>query len=99
MTMIDNFCSRNELKKNDDNYIVSDDTQVGIEFAFNEMNKANKGAEVCTGVADDSYMLRKAEEHIEKLNCELKEKEAAIMEHVRRWQFYEQIVKNLTTFK
>ena len=56
-------------------------------------------AETATGVADTDFMLRKAEEHIRKLTCELKEKEYAINEHVRRWQFYEQIVKNLTTFK
>lgn len=56
-------------------------------------------AETTTGVADTEFMLRKAEEHIQKLTCELKEKEYSINEHVRRWQFYEQIVKNLTTFK
>ena len=50
-------------------------------------------------VADTQFMLKRAEEHIYKLTCELKEKECAINEHVRRWQFYEQIVKNLTTFK
>ena len=50
-------------------------------------------------IADTQFMLRRAEEHIHKLTCELKEKECAINEHVRRWQFYEQIVKNLTTFK
>ena len=52
-----------------------------------------------TGVADIEHMLMNAERHIEKLTCELKEKEYAIQEHIRRWQFYEQIVKNLTTFK
>lgn len=52
-----------------------------------------------TTVADTEAMLRNAERHIHKLQCELKEKEYAINEHVRRWQFYEQIVKNLTTFK
>lgn len=56
-------------------------------------------AEKNTGVADTEYMLMNAERHIEKLMRELKEKEYAIQEHVRRWQFYEQIVKNLTTFK
>ncbi len=56
-------------------------------------------AEKNTGVADTEHMLMNAERHIEKLRCELKEKEYAIQEHVRRWQFYEQIVKNLTTFK
>tara|TARA_R110000737_G_scaffold353117_1_gene402439 strand:- start:15267 stop:15455 length:189 start_codon:yes stop_codon:yes gene_type:complete len=50
-------------------------------------------------VADDAYMLKKAEEHIKKITCELKEKEYEINEQVRRWQFYEQIVKNMTTFK
>jgi hypothetical protein len=49
-------------------------------------------------VADTQFMLTRAEQHIHKLTCELKEKEYAINEHVRRWQFYEQIVKNLTTF-
>ena len=50
-------------------------------------------------VADDAFMLQQANQHIEKLNAELKEKEGAIIEHVRRWQFYEQIVRNLTTFR
>ena len=62
-------------------------------------NKSNEDIELSTAVADDSFMLRKAEDHIHKLNTELKEKEYEISEHVRRWQFYEQIVKNLTTFK
>lgn len=44
--MIDDFCARNELKKNDDDYIVNNDTQVGIEFAFEQMNKANKGKQL-----------------------------------------------------
>lgn len=43
--------------------------------------------------------LRSAEQHIQKLTLQLKEKECEIHEHVRRWKFYEQIVKNLTTFK
>ncbi len=52
-----------------------------------------------TGVADTEHALMNAERYIEKLTYELKEKECAIQEHVRRWQFYEQAVKNLTTFK
>jgi hypothetical protein len=59
----------------------------------------NEDLEMATGVADDSLMLKRAEEHIQKLTHELKEKEYQIQEHVRRWQFYEQIVKTLTTFK
>ena len=57
------------------------------------------GVEKNTCVADTEFMLRNAEQHIQKLQHELKEKEWSISEHVRRWQFYEQIVKNLTTFK
>jgi hypothetical protein len=64
------------------------------------MNDENKSiACEVNEVADTQFMLKRAEEHIHKLTCELKEKEYAINEHVRRWQFYEQIVKNLTTFK
>lgn len=48
---------------------------------------------------DDVAMLRNAERHIEKLTIELKDKDAQIEHHLKRWQFYEQIVKNLTTFK
>ena len=62
-------------------------------------NCAEMDVEENTGVADIGHMLRNAEQHIHKLTCELKEKECAISEHVRRWRFYEQIVKNLTTFK
>jgi 23S rRNA C2498 (ribose-2'-O)-methylase RlmM len=36
---------------------------------------------------------------IEELTCKLKEKEFEIQSHVEKWQFYEQIVRNLTTFK
>tara|TARA_R110002012_G_scaffold320296_1_gene543106 strand:+ start:238 stop:546 length:309 start_codon:yes stop_codon:yes gene_type:complete len=65
-----------------------------------EMDKDMEMAvEKNTGVADTERTLMNAERHIEKLTCELKEKEYEIQEHVRRWQFYEQIVKNLTTFK
>ncbi len=56
-------------------------------------------AEKNTCVADTEHMLMNAERHIEKLTRQLKEKECEIQEYVRRWQFYEQIVKNLTTFK
>jgi hypothetical protein len=59
----------------------------------------NKDLEMKSGVSDDSLMLKRADEHIQKLTHELKEKEHQIQEHVRRWQFYEQIVKTLTTFK
>jgi hypothetical protein len=65
------------------------------------MNDENKSiaCEVNEVAADTQSMLTRADEHIHKLTCELKEKEYAINEHVRRWQFYKQIVKNLTTFK
>ena len=64
------------------------------------MNKdIEMAAERNTCVADTEHMLMNAERHIEKLTCQLKEKEYEAQEHVRRWQFYEQIVKNLTTFK
>jgi hypothetical protein len=59
----------------------------------------NKVLKVTNCVSDDSLMLKRAEDHIQKLTHELKEKEYQIQEHVRRWQFYEQIVKTLTTFK
>ena len=71
------------MKKQKDNLVESEDA---MEEAINDL-------------ANDSFMLKKAERHIQKLECELKEKEFAIGEHIRRWQFYEQIVKNLTTFK
>lgn len=64
------------------------------------MNKdMEMAAEKNTCVADTEHMLMNAERHIEKLTCQLKEKEYEVQEHVRRWQFYEEIVKNLTTFK
>ena len=50
-------------------------------------------------VADTEHMLMNAEQHIEKLTCQLKEKELEIHEHVKRCEFYEQLIKNLTTFK
>ncbi len=56
-------------------------------------------AEKNTGVADTEHMLRNAEQHIQKLMCELKEKEYAIQHMCTKADFYEQIVKNLTTFK
>lgn len=40
--LIDEFCRRNELSKRDDDYIVSDDTQVGIEFAYEKMLDGNQ---------------------------------------------------------
>ncbi len=51
------------------------------------------------GAVDSERLLMNAERQIEKLTRRLEEKEYEIQEHVRRWQFYEQIVKNLTTFK
>jgi hypothetical protein len=35
--IIEDFNRRANLKKNDDNHIVTDDTQVGIEFCFEKM--------------------------------------------------------------
>ena len=67
---------------------------------MSDMDETECDAIKCTsGVASDSDMLMRAEHYIEKLKMELKEKECAINEHVKRWQFYEQIVRNLTTFK
>ncbi len=64
------------------------------------MNKDTEmTAEKNTCVADTEHTLMNAERHIEKLTGQLKEKEYEMQEHIRRWQFYEQIVKNLTTFK
>ena len=37
--IINEFSARNELPKNNDDYIVNDDTQVGIEFAFEQIKK------------------------------------------------------------
>ncbi len=44
-------------------------------------------------------LLQDTEEYIEKLQRELKMKSVEIMDHVRKWQFYEQAIKNMTTFK
>jgi hypothetical protein len=60
---------------------------------------AKMTAEKSTGVATTDRMLIDAERHIEKLTHQLKEKECEIQEHVSRRQFYEQVVRNLTTFK
>ena len=59
----------------------------------------SEDVELSTCVADTEFMLRKANEHIEKLNCELKEKEYSLQYMCSKASFYEQIVKNLTTFK
>ena len=40
--IIAEFEKRNNLKKSDDNYIVNDDTQIGIEFCFSEMMEGNQ---------------------------------------------------------
>jgi len=40
--IIEDFNGRSDLKKNDDNYIVIDDTQVGIEFCFEKMMDGNQ---------------------------------------------------------
>ena len=37
--LIDEFNRRNDLPKSDDDHIVNDDTQVGIEFALEEAFK------------------------------------------------------------
>jgi hypothetical protein len=65
----------------------------------NKTSAVNEDLKMESGVSDDSLMLKRAGEHIQKLTHELKEKERQIQEHVRRWQFYEQIVNTLTTFK
>lgn len=48
---------------------------------------------------DTQEMLNRAEARISKLESEVKEAHAEIEYHIKKWQFYEQIVKNLTTFK
>lgn len=50
-------------------------------------------------VADSESMLNRANEYIIKLEAQLKEKTAEINFHIERCQFYEQALKNLTTFK
>jgi hypothetical protein len=40
--IIEDFNSRADLRKDDDNYIVVDDTQVGIEFCFEKMMSGNQ---------------------------------------------------------
>ena len=62
-------------------------------------NENSKAISMSERVDDNEFWLNKAKEQINKLNCELKGKQFEINEHVRRWQFYEQIIKNLTTFK
>ena len=49
-------------------------------------------------VATAEDQLNHANECIEKLKCELKEKYAAIEYHAEKCRFYEQLIKNLTTF-
>jgi hypothetical protein len=44
--IIEKFWFRNELPKNDDRFIVNDDTQVGIEFAIEQINIANEGKQL-----------------------------------------------------
>lgn len=61
-----------------------------------EIKKANQSEIGRTDLETVNDNLRK---HIEIIECRLKEKEAEIEHHVKKWQFYEQIVKSLTTFK
>lgn len=40
--IINEFNRRNALSKKDDEYMVNDDTQVGIEFAFEQLQKQDE---------------------------------------------------------
>jgi hypothetical protein len=44
--LINEFCRRNELLKSDDDHIVNDDTQVGIEFAYSQLGGVPKGMQL-----------------------------------------------------
>ena len=47
---------------------------------------------------DTELMIKSAERQIDKLMCELKEKEYALQHMCDKSNFYEQIVRNLTVF-
>ena len=59
----------------------------------------SEDCEMSQRVASPEHRLQSAEQHIQKLNCELKEKEYALQHMCTRANFFEQIVKNITTFK
>jgi len=59
----------------------------------------NENCEMSQSVASPEHMLQSAEQYIQKLKCELKEKEYSLQHMCTRANFFEQIVKNLTTFK
>jgi len=63
-----------------------------------EVQDAMEAAERNNQATDTEYNLACAEQHIEKLRCELKEREAEIVRHVERWQYYEKIIKKILTF-
>ena len=37
--IIEEFCELNSLRKSNEDHVVNDDTQVGIEFAFEKINE------------------------------------------------------------
>ena len=68
-TLIDTFCNRTELRKNNDEHIVNDDTQVGIEFAYKQIQKSMEGKQLINDVV--IYHLRKNHPEVYKELCEV----------------------------
>lgn len=61
-------------------------------------SEASESCERDIATADYEYMYYDAVRHGNNLEVLLKEKCAEVEMHVKRWQFYESLVKRLTTF-
>ena len=68
-TLIDTFCNRTELRKDNDEHIVNDDTQVGIEFAYKQIQKSMEGKQLINDVV--IYHLLKNHPETYKELCEV----------------------------
>ena len=68
-TLIDTFCDKTELRKDNDEHIVNDDTQVGIEFAYKQIQKSMEGKQLIDDIV--IYHLRKDHPEVYKELCEV----------------------------
>ncbi len=50
-SLIDIFSNLTELRKDNENYIVNDDTQVGIEFAYDKIQSSMDGKQIIDNAA------------------------------------------------
>ena len=64
-TLINIFYSRTELRKDNDEYIVNDDTQAGIEFAYEQIQKSIEEAKVEDTISNNNIPSKFTSEEIE----------------------------------